>query len=158
MQTNTKKILLGMALFFVGLGLIAAQKAKNLADTFSQLKASFKWADNPVLGWKYLQFDMDVKITNPTAEPFSVSNSFAATLTRIAIIHEGVPLGSIAVDRNELSIPAYDSIVIRNLPVSIPLENIAQYATSIESIKNLLARCKIVCYVTVLGTEYIIEN
>ena len=66
-----------------------------------------------------ITFDIDIILTNPTRADFSVS-TYVATLKRILVYYKGELLGVAAVEISEIEVPNYNSLILKNVNISIP--------------------------------------
>ncbi|HMI07107.1 MAG TPA: hypothetical protein VK528_06155 [Flavobacterium sp.] len=154
---TTKKVIGSLTLILLLIAAYGFYRAQKLSNTFSQIRASFKWADNFKFSFTKVSFSMDVKLSNPTEDDFSFDGNNLATLSEISIVLDGKKIATVNTNITVVEIPELNSIVIENLPVEIPLENLAEYL-SVMTMGQILEKSKIVCYVSILGTKILIKN
>lgn len=102
-----------------------------------------------------ITFNLDVALKNPTGQDFAVSG-YVATLKRIIINYKGQFLGVADVNIDEIGVPKFNTLVIRDLPVVVATSALLQNIMTITSLdyKDL----QITAVVEALGTEYTITQ
>lgn len=152
---KTKHLLIGGGVAIAALALYGYKKVVDLTATFDAMTIKPSSIRNPKLKWSSLTFDLDIRINNPTSQDFAV-NGLVATLKSIVINYKGKFLGTAVVNIDEIMIPKFSSLVIRDLPIlienSVLLKNI--WTITGLSVNDFT----ITGVVEVLGSEYTISN
>lgn len=152
---KTKHLLIGGGVAIAALALYGYKKVVDLTATFDAMTIKPSSIRKIKLSWSSLNFNLDVRINNPTAQDFAV-NGLVATLKSIVINYKGKYLGTAVVNIDEIMIPKFSSLVIRDLPIII--EN-SELLENIWTITDLTINdLTITAVVEVLGSEYTISN
>lgn len=152
---KTKHLLIGGGVAIAALALYGYKKVVDLTATFDAMTIKPSSIRKIKLSWSSLTFNLDIRINNPTAQDFAV-NGLVATLKSIVINYKGKYLGTAVVNIDEIMIPKFSSLVIRDLPIII--EN-SELLENIWTITDLTINdLTITAVVEVLGSEYTISN
>lgn len=100
-----------------------------------------------------LRFKTSIILRNRSYEEFALDGGVIASLKRLAFIYRGQTIGYANVDISVINVPAVGQTIIDGIPVEIPTQNIL---TNIANIAGMIQEFKIVGYIEVLGTEYLI--
>jgi hypothetical protein len=111
---------------------------------FSKLKIDF---DN-----KRISFNLDVLLRNNTDDDLFVTGSAFAVLKEIDIFYKNNYMATAQVNINEISIPAENQLIVRNIPVMVHAVNLLQNATVFMNFN--LNDLGIVGVVEAFGTTY----
>lgn len=155
---SVKKVVIGVGILAVAGYLFLDYKVKKIIDRFQYVKIyptsiknfNVKWND----GQPLISFNLDIKLTNPTAEVFS-AQIVAVKLKRIIFYDKNnVQLGTATVNADALTIPANGSTTIYNIPIQLQLQTVATAIASAIQKDFGLKDIRIETIVSVLGTEY----
>lgn len=152
---KAKTILIGAGLAIVGVALLGYTKVTDLQWIFSKMTIKPVAIRKIKISFSSISFNLDIQLTNPTTQDFAV-NGYGARLTKVIVSKNGKPLGVSIVNMGEISVPAYGSFVIKDVPVivipSVVLENLDTiFQTGIEDLQ-------ISSVIEVLGEEYVITQ
>lgn len=157
---KAKTILIGAGIALLAGVAFAAKKLKTLQAVFDEMTISpADISDFKVKGtfpFFEIHFKLDIKITNPTTEAFSVSGASLAVLKSISIYRKGEFLAKADLNLTELIIQPKSSVVIKYIPFTASAVNVLQNALTMSSIN--INELTIIATVEVLGTEYEIEG
>lgn len=121
-----KKVLAISALVIGGLIAYGSNKASQITGVLSGLKIRVQSIRNIGfdLATQSVRFNVDVQLTNPDSMPLTINSAGAATLTRI-VYHDSQNnlIGESFPDLTSINIPAYQSIIVPNVPTQIPIAN-----------------------------------
>jgi len=148
---KTKTILITAGLALAGIALIGYKKVTDLQATFDKMKLYPVGVRNIKIGWLQTKLDIDVAFKNPTNMDFAV-NGVIATLRRIYVSYKGKTLGVAEVNIDSISIPAYQTLVIKNLTVIASNPDLLQNALSLTEIS--ISDLQITAVVDVMGNEF----
>lgn len=151
MKPIVKNILIISGLLLAGSVILVKKKVEELQLTFDRMTMSLYLVKNVRIGFKEIKFDLDVLLKNNTVLDFFVTGSAVATLTRLQILYENNIIGMAHVNISEISVPAYQSIVLKNIPIVISTSN---FINNLANIENLIKNFEIIGFVDVLGVEY----
>lgn len=146
-----KNILIVAGLFVAGSFILVKKKVDELQATFDKMTMSLYLARNVRIGLKEIKFDLDIILKNNSNLDFFVSGSAVATLTRLQILYQNNIIGVAHVNISEIALPAYDSIVLKDIPIIISTSN---FVNNLSNINNLIKNFEIIGFVNVLGIEY----
>lgn len=157
MKPSTKKVLLVGGLFAAGLSVLAYNKAKNLSGIFDQMTIRpHGIPKNIKINLTQITFDIDIVLNNPTGQDFAVSG-YVATLSQVMVYFKGKFLGVANVLIDDISVPRYDSLVLKNIPVTVAtstiLSNIMTIYDQLQS-TTAMSDIKFTAVVDVLGVNY----
>ena len=161
MKPAVKNFLIIGGLLVTALAVAGAKKLKNLQYAFSMMTISqHGWIDpskveliRPFKPDGIMRFKTNVILVNKSLEDFSLNGGYVASLTKLAFIYNGTTIGFANVYINTINVPAVGQTIIENIPVELPTANILN---NIANIPDMVNKFKIIGYVDVLGTEYII--
>jgi len=107
-----------------------------------------------------IRFDMDLKIINPTEYDFSINSGELIELKKITIFNKGgQELATIDPGMTEINLEPNDHVLLKELPVSIPLSKIGMvvdtFLNNLSLDKNQFA---IRLNVVVAGQEFELNN
>lgn len=158
---NLKNVAIIAGLFIAGSALLAINKVKGLASIFDHMTIkpnSFPKQVKTTL--TSITFNIDIRISNPTKEPFAVSG-YIATLKRIDVFYKDNFIGSADLLLDEISVPANGHTILRDVRIAVApavlLQNIMTLAQQLTTSMNL-NDLKFIGVIDVLGTEYIVNN
>lgn len=149
MKTKTLLITAGIAI--AGIAVLGYKKATDLQATFDKMSLYPVGVRNIKVGWLQTKLDIDVAFKNPTNMDFAV-NGVIATLRRIYVNYKGKVLGVAEVNIDSISIPAYQTLVIKDLTVIASNPDLLQNVIALTSIS--LSDLQITAVVDVMGTEF----
>lgn len=149
MKTKTLLITAGIAI--AGIALLGYKKVTDLQATFDRMSLYPVGVRNIKVGWLQTKLDIDVAFKNPTNMDFAV-NGVVATLRRIYVNYKGKVLGVAEVNIDSISIPAYQTLVIKDLTVIASNPDLLQNVIALTSIS--LSDLQITAVVDVMGTEF----
>ncbi|UUC45591.1 hypothetical protein [Flavobacterium cerinum] len=152
---TAKKILITGGVIIVGLALMGWNKAKNLTKVFSKIDIIPSLPKNIDINWKRLFFKLDITFTNGSNEDLSL-NGYVVTLKRLDIYYDGKYVASAYPYLTSISIPAYNSLIVHDIPVEIPLTAMPNIVLQITDFN--LSLLKVNATVDVLGKEYLITQ
>lgn len=148
MKTTTK-IAIGAGIAAIG---YLAFKGNSLKNAAFQLVYGINKISKLQMDWKTfnLKAVLDLKITNPTSTPIGITGANMLTVKQINLIDaiSRKKIGTAILNMEEISIPANDSIVLPNIPISVPVIDGINVLNS--SLSNLVAEIVVV----ILGKEY----
>jgi hypothetical protein len=154
MKPAVKKILLGSAVAISVLSFLAYRKIKQLQEIFSLIEITPVDFRNLKISTKTIEFDLDIKFTNPTGENFNVKG-YVATLQRLNFFYSGIYIGTANKVFNELSVPANNQLIVKNIPVVLPTTTILQNATNLIDFD--FNKLQVQAVVSIGSTEYYIN-
>ena len=133
------------------------KKYNNWKSTITKLRALPTGFRNLKVESSIIKFNIDVTIVNPTNEDFK-PDGVIAVLQKVNIKDsQGNVIASVNVNRSYIIIPAQSKIVMKDLPVEVPIiKNLLNWKNliAIKSINDI----KLESVITVLGKEYLITN
>lgn len=160
MKPVTKGIVIGGGLVLLSFLAFAANKVKTVQAIFDRM--SIEPADISALKVTgsfpnfYINFKLDIKITNPTPLALSVSTGSLAVLRSIKLYRKGKYLGKADLNISTIDVPANSSTTFKHIPFSVAAQAALENAMTIESFD--MSELGIVATVVVLGNEYEITS
>lgn len=155
MKPIIKKALIVSGVSLALLGVLAYNKVQKLKRVFESLKIEPKNIKNLKISLTSITFTTDILFVNPTNEDFLVSG-YVASLKRLNFFYSGKYIATIKPVINEISIPANNQLLFKNLPVVLPTAEI------LGSIMELTAfdinKLTIEAFIDVAGSEYSIKG
>lgn len=152
---KTKTILITAGIAITGLAILGYKKVTELQATFDKMTLYPVGVRNVKLGWLQTRLDIDVAFKNPTNMDFAV-NGVVATLRRIYVNYKGKVLGVAEVNIDSITIPAYQTLVLKNLTVTVSNTDLLESAISLTEIS--LSDLQISAVVDVMGNEFILTQ
>lgn len=152
---KTKTLLIAGALAVAGFAIFSYNKVTNLIDIFSKMTIQPVGLRNLKVSFTAITFNLDIDLKNPTSQDFAVSG-YVATLKRLVINYKGQFLGVADVNIDEVAVPKFNSLRIKDLPVVVAPKTLVQNIMTITSLdyKDL----QITAVIEALGTEYTITQ
>lgn len=150
-----KKILFISALVLGGLAYLGWRKVENLKEHFSKLKILPIGVSDFKATLKEIRFKVDVQIYNPEPESFDVSG-IIATLKRLNVYWKGQFLATGSLNITSISIPAKDKLILHDIEVIVPLTNVMQVLTVLDTIS--VNDLQVEAVVEALGENYLIKT
>lgn len=155
MKPIVKKVLIFTGISFAVLGVMTYAKIQKLKRVFEKLEIKPVNIKNLKLSFTSITFTTDVLFVNPTNEEFSVSG-YIASLKRLNFFYSGKYIATVKPVIDEISIPANNQLLFKNLPVVLPT---AQILGSIMELTAFdAAKLTIEAFVDVAGSEYSIKG
>lgn len=154
---KTKNIIITAGIAVTALALFGYKKVADLQYVFERMTITpsavrnFKIANFGAT----IKFDLDVKLTNPTSQAFAV-NGMVATLRALKINYKGKHLGDAFVNIDEISIPPYNFLILKNLPVAVATTTLLDNLSTLTSIN--VNDLQVTAIIEALGTEYTITQ
>lgn len=87
---------------------------------FDQMTIEPAGISNVNVSLQNISFNIDVKLTNPTPENFTVDGYGLAELSEISIYYDGMYLATSQVGLTQVSIPSKNELILHNIPVNVP--------------------------------------
>lgn len=150
-----KKIAIATVLFFGFLAFLGWRKVNNLKKHFEKLTifpvaiSSFKASLTEI------RFKIDVRIVNPEPDAFDVSGVIAS-LKRLNVYWKNKFLAAGTLDLTSISIPAKDELIIHDVEIVLPLSNVLQTLSVLDTIDiNDIA---LEAIVNAFGNDYSIKQ
>lgn len=130
--------MLGAGLILTGLLYGTYNRAKELAEIFSHMSISpASLPKNFKLKLTRIDFTIDIKLVNPTADDFAVSG-YVATLKRVLVYYRGQLIGMANVNIDEISVPRQDTMILHDVPITLSTLDLAQNITALlPQLQNL---------------------
>ena len=119
-MTTGKKVIIGVVLVFVLLGIYGYNKAQKLIAIFSNMTMEPKSVGNFKASTTSIDFTLDVLLKNPTVDSFDINSFGIASVRSIDIYYKNVYLATSIVNITSISVPAKDQLIIYDIPVSVP--------------------------------------
>lgn len=123
-MTTKTKIILATVLLLGGAGLYLKNKVAKLTDHFYKLVNSPAGFSGLDINLQRIKVNVDVKISNPTADDFYVSGLGVAKLSKLDFFYKNVYLATATLDKKELSIPANGFVIIPAVPIEANFDNV----------------------------------
>ena len=164
MTSTAKKILLAGVLTIIGLSLIASAKISKLSAIFERitikpasLPKNIKFFNpNNLQIPQNFSFLIDLKITNPDYESFTVSGLGVAKLHTVDVFLKDVHIGTAEVELEDIDIPAQSVYTLKDLKV---VGNTLSILSGAEAFANLnLNDLRFIANITVAGLDYELGN
>lgn len=152
MKPVTKTILITAGIALLAGAAFAVKKVKMLQAVFDRMTIKPQNISGTKIGLMQLDFKLDIKITNPTPEAFSVSGASLAILKSIRLYRKGKFLGKADLNLRELEIQPRSSYVLKHIPFSVTAAAVLENLMTIETLSP--SELSIVAIVEVLGSEY----
>lgn len=153
MKTGTK-VLIGLGVAVSIGGIIAYNKFKKLIGTFSKIEIEPINLRNVKIQSGIINFNVDISLSNPTSENFAIKTSIAK-LEKVNFFYKGNYIATANAVFNEISIPANNKLIIKNIPVSAPVVSVLQNIFNFLDFKEEHLSAK--AFVNVAGKQFIIE-
>lgn len=153
---KTNRVLLGIGLILAGLAWGTYRKGQELAGIFEKMIIGPNSLPKSLsVSGGRLKFNIDILFTNPSRADFSVSG-YGVTLKRVMVYLKGEMIGVADVEISELEVPNYNTLVLPNVGIDIPLSTFVQNLSSLANVFATanLADLAFVGVVEVLGVEY----
>lgn len=151
-MTTGKKILVVAGLVVVGFALLGYKKITELQATFTNMTITPYGLPRKLKpGLRTSSFVMDFIFKNLDAVDFYVTGADIAWLSKIDIVYNNQTIGTANLGIKELSVPAYQSTIIRDVEFEI---DTAAIINNLQNLDDILAKSKYIAYVNALGTEY----
>ncbi len=152
------KKLLGLAAILGAVYYFGKNKAKDFKVFYKNLKISLLGLSN--IGWKNgkITLDVSLKFANNSDVDFSLSTGGALTLNRIFFYSKaGEKLGVANLNMSHIEIPANGSLILKNIPATVPITEIEDFFGTALSIFSNIDNLKIKLEITALGKTSIVE-
>lgn len=120
MKSSTKKIVVSLLVVLAFVVIYGYNKAKTLVGIFDKMTIAPAGISNVDVSLDRFKFNIDVKLTNPTQEDFTVSGYGLAELQEISIFYDGLYIATSQVNLSEISIPGENELIIHNIAVEVP--------------------------------------
>lgn len=153
MKTSTK-IAIGL---FIILGVtvgLAINKIKKLKETFEKITIEPINVRNIKINSGNLNFNVDVLFINPTLNDFNVKG-YIVNLKQLKFFYKGQYIATASAVFSEISIPANNQLIIKNIPVTAPVVNVLQNIVNLIDFKA--ENLGVVAIVEIAGKEFTIE-
>ncbi len=163
MKPLTKNLILLGGALIAGSFLIGLEKVSKLTAIFDKMTIKPNSLPRNVrASLSQIKFNIDIILSNPTKEDFAVSG-YVATLSQVVVYYKGTFLGVAQVAIDQISVPAYQTLVLKNIEIVVAtttiLNNVSTLATAMDNMTvNLLNDLEFVGVVEVLGSYYEIGN
>lgn len=119
MTPKAKKILLIVAVLAASIIAYGAYKAWQLKAIFDQMTIKpGGLPKNIKASLTNMRFELDVVLSNPTAEKFALTG-YVATLKKVMVKYKGVYLGQANVNIDEIIVPDNSTAIIPNVPIDV---------------------------------------
>lgn len=152
---KTSHLIIGGVAVIGAVSYLGYKKVESLADTFDKMTIKPVGARNFKPSWGSLKFNLDVALHNPTAQDFAV-NGMVATLKRLVMNYKGQFLGYADLNIDEISIPKFNTLVIRDLPITVGTGILIQNLLSVTSLD--FNDLQITAVIEALGSEFTISQ
>jgi hypothetical protein len=153
MKTSTKiAVGIGIAIA-ISVG-IAYNKIQKLKKTFEKITIEPINLRNVKITQGNINFNVDVLFFNPTSENFSIKG-YVVNLKSVKFFYKGQYIATANAVFSEISIPANNQLVVKNIPVSAPVLSVLQNVVSLIDFK--VQDLKVVAVIEIAGKEFIIE-
>ena len=154
---NRKKIIVASVIALAG-GVITylVSKGEDIANTLPHLEIlPTGWPKSIKIGLNQTSFKIDLSIANKTANDFSVDSGAFATLQRVALVYSGQIIAIADLELTQLSVPAYSSTIINDVPFAISTDFIINNGADL---KNVISKMSTLSYIDVMGKQIIVES
>ncbi|WP_124979544.1 hypothetical protein [Nonlabens xiamenensis] len=152
---NKTYVLMGaVAAGLVGLSLVGNQAAKDYSKQIDQLKIRVSRVDLDSIKFRAPDVfaKLDIRITNPTAEDFTIDGFGVVKVTRVFVKDiAGNVIAQTTVNQESISIPANSYTEIKNIQFQGSITKLLPLIQSISGIRTAVE-------IDILGTTYLIEN
>jgi hypothetical protein len=155
MKSIYKKLLFGVALTAVAVTAVGYNKLEQIKRIFEKLHIKPANIRNFKISWTALSFDLDLLIVNPTNETLNI-NGYLAELRRLNFFYMGQYIGTAKPVINEITIPAQNELLFKNIPVVLPTSTVLQNIASLTSLD--VNKLSIEAVIVVSGKEYYINK
>lgn len=163
MNPKTKNLLIVGGLLLSAAAVFSVKKLRNLKYAFDNMTiGQYGWVDpnsieivRPFAPDGVFKFKTDIKLVNMSDEDFSLNAGVLVTLKKLAFIYNGLTVGYANVNISDIEVPAYGQKIVEDIPVVLPTANLLN---NIANIPDMIDKFKIIGYVDVLGTEYLIGS
>jgi hypothetical protein len=128
-MTHGKKILVGVIAIVALLAIYGYKKATDLAAVFGKITIKPNSLPKAIkINLDTFSFTIDILMVNPSVDDFAVTG-YIATLTKVKVFYKQKYLGEAAVNIYEISVPGKGQLVLHDIPVVLPIDNILSNAT-----------------------------
>jgi hypothetical protein len=126
---NGKKILFGVIAIISLFAIYGYKKAKDMADIFAKITVKPNSLPKDVkINFNTISFTIDILMENPTVDDFAVTG-YIATLSKVKVFYKQKYLGEAKVNIYEISVPGKGQLILHDIPVVLPVDNILSNAT-----------------------------
>lgn len=153
MKTGTK-IIIGVGAFLLLVTYLGYAKAKKLQAIFDKILINVTGFRNLNASLTDIRFNVDIELTNPTGEDFSV-NGYFVTLTRLNFFYKGKYLATAKPQIETVLVPANNKLKISNIPVVLPTASVVAYA--MEFLTFDINNLSVEAVIEVAGSEILIK-
>jgi hypothetical protein len=128
-MTQGKKILIGAIAVLAIIAIYGYNKAQQMTAVFGKMTIKPNSLPKAIkINLDTISFAIDILLLNPSVDDFAVTG-YIATLTKVKVFYKQKYLGQAAVNIDEISVPAKGQLVLHDIPVLLPLENILSNLT-----------------------------
>lgn len=158
MKTQTKVILGGIAALAVyGVAYVANRKKRAL-EIANSIKITPRSVKNIKVDWQsgILTAKIDLQMRNMTEKNVGISSDGIA-LKKIMFYKQTQYLGEVVINRSGISIPAFEAVMLKDIPIQVELGNlVSQLAQSLFN-GNLDTVLDMVYVLNIFGQDYRID-
>lgn len=125
MKLNKRTLLIGGGLLLLASTAYGIDKAKRIALIFEKMDIEPVRVSNfkPDFREKQVSFYVDVKLTNNVNDDLFITGASVAKLSRLHLFYNRVFLGTAIVNITTISVPANNELIIKDIPVIVPMIN-----------------------------------
>lgn len=152
---KTKTLIVSGIGVLVALAVIGYKKVADLQAIFDKMTIDPAGIRNIKLSWSTVSFNLDVKLTNTTSQAFTVTG-IPATFRRMYISYRGTFLGAAEVHLDAINIPAFSSVILKDLPVVVDTKAIISQLGNLQNIST--NDLTVAAVIAVAGKEFTIER
>ena len=120
MKPTTRKVVIAIVVALALITLYGVNKAKALMAIFDKMTITPAGISKVNVGLSNISFNIDIKLTNPTAQDFSVDGYGIAELKEISIYYNGIYIATSTVNMTQISVPSDNELILHNIPVNVP--------------------------------------
>lgn len=153
---KTKNILIASGAIVAVAAWWGYNKIQKLKAVFEQMTVLPSGISGINITLAAIRFKLNFTINNPTAEDFSITTGKMAAIKRIIVYRKGKLLGVAQVDIDNIEIPAYAAIEIKDIELQVAVSSLLDNIMTIQGIS--LDEITIACVVSVIGKEFTIIN
>lgn len=154
MKPVVKKIVIGSALVIGALAFMSFRKIQKLKRIFEQLQIKPVGIKNFKATLTDIRFDTDILFVNPTNEVFDISG-YVASLVRLNFFYSNNYIGTAKPTVTEITIPAQNQLLFKNIPVVLPTSAILQNLMTLTAFD--INKLEVEAVISVAGKEYFIR-
>ncbi|OAB79755.1 hypothetical protein [Cochleicola gelatinilyticus] len=119
-------------------------KASNAYSVYKNIKTRIIGVKNVAITGRVITLNVDVAVSNPTPNPFSLNAGGLVTISKVNIYSKNkIYIGSARPNVSSLEIPAYGTTILEAVPATIETTNMVQIITQLDQLSELITTVEI---------------